>query len=106
MLSADIYPARPPTFFSSSVLLFKSGALSAACLCPSLTPHAGDPRPASWRRPIRHLSVWNEVRVTPSIKILHQVLLWSTLFIFAVCVGITAVLLDPHAFGPSGPKLN
>lgn len=38
-------------------------------------------------------------------KILHQVLLCSTLFIFAVCVGITALLLDPHTFGPSVPEL-
>lgn len=32
-------------------------------------------------------------------KILHQVLLWSTLFVFAVIVEITAVLFDPHTFG-------
>lgn len=37
-------------------------------VCLSFAPNTGDPWLASWLQPTRHLSVWNEVRVTPSIK--------------------------------------
>lgn len=47
---------------------FFSLELSAPRVYLSLTPHAGVPLPGSWQRAIRHLSIWNEVRVTLSIK--------------------------------------